>query len=303
MRHESSTEVGEGLLAGLGRSSNVSLARAPAAGAGQVLCESPLVDAVCFTGGSRTGQAVAQAAMRTLKRLILELGGKTPFAVFADADLDAALEVALTAGFGFQGQACNAGSLLLVEEPVYGEFLDRLSSRAAGLRIGHQMTPTTQIGPMISAHQRDRVAAIVAEAVHAGACLHSGGALADGPGEGFFYQPTVLSQVPPATAMATEEVFGPAVSVSSFTTEAEIVQRVNDTKYGLAATIWTSSAIRADRLRGALRTGQLYVNTHGQVPRNAPWGGFRHSGLGRLYGRDGLYAFTEARQTYALDAG
>jgi betaine-aldehyde dehydrogenase len=268
--------------------------------AGQLLCESPLVDAVCFTGGSATGQAVAQAAMRTFKRLILELGGKTPFAVFADADLGAALEVALTAGFGFQGQACNAGSLLLVEEPVYSEFVERLSARAAALRIGHQMAAATEIGPMISARQRDRVAAIVTEAVRAGACVHAGGGPASDRGEGFFYQPTVLSQVPPATAMATEEVFGPAVSVSSFTTEAEIVQRVNGTEYGLAATIWTSDAARADRLRGALRTGQLYVNTHGQVPRNAPWGGFRHSGLGRLYGRDGLYAFTEARQTYAL---
>ena len=107
--------------------------------------------------------------------------------------------------------------------------------------------------------------------------------------------------MPPATALATDEVFGPAVTVRAFTDEAEVVHCVNDSRYGLAATIWTSDAGRVQRLRNSLRTGQLYVNTHGQVPRNAPWGGFRHSGIGRLYGRDGLYAFTEARQTYALD--
>ncbi len=267
---------------------------------GQLLVESALIDAVCFTGGISTGMAVAQAATRSLKRLILELGGKTPFAVFADADLDAALEVALTAGFGYQGQACNAGSLLLVQEPAYAGFLERLSSRAASLRIGYQLADATQIGPLVSAGQRSRVAALIDEAVRAGARLHTGGQAVQGAGDGFYYQPTVLSQVPPATALATDEVFGPAVTVRAFTDEAEVVHCVNDSRYGLAATIWTSDAGRVQRLRNSLRTGQLYVNTHGQVPRNAPWGGFRHSGIGRLYGRDGLYAFTEARQTYAL---
>ncbi len=269
---------------------------------GQLLVESPLIDAVCFTGGIGTGLAVAQAATRSLKRLILELGGKTPFVVFADADLDGALEVALAAAFGFQGQACNAGSLLLVEEPAYADFIERLSARAASLRIGYQLTESSQIGPLVSAGQRDRVAALIEEAVRAGARLHTGGRPVEGLGEGFYYQPTVLSQVPPTTSMATEELFGPAVTVRPFSAEAEVVQCVNDSRYGLAATVWTSDMQRADRLRTALRTGQLYVNTHGQVPRNAPWGGFRLSGLGRLYGRDGLYAFTEARQTYALDA-
>ena len=267
---------------------------------GQSLVESPLIDAVCFTGGISTGMAVAQAAARSLKRLILELGGKTPFVVFADADLDAALEVALAAGFGFQGQACNAGSLLVVEEPVYADFIDRLSARAAELRIGYQLTESTQIGPLISAGQQARVAAMIDEAVSAGAHVHTGGSRADVLGQGFFYRPTVLSEVPPQTSLATEELFGPAVAARSFTTEDEVASCVNDSRYGLAATIWTSDAERAERLRGALRTGQLYVNTHGQVPRNAPWGGFRQSGLGRLYGSDGLYAFTEARQTYAL---
>jgi betaine-aldehyde dehydrogenase len=267
---------------------------------GQVLTESPLVDAICFTGGISTGVAVAQAAARSLKRVILELGGKTPFVVFADADVDAALEVALTAGFGFQGQACNAGSLLLVDEAVYPDFAASFAARATGLTIGYQLAAGTEIGPMISAAQRKRVGSLVDAALAGGARLRAGGSAAGGSGDGFFYQPTVLSDVPAGTPMATEEVFGPVVNIRSFATEDEVISSVNDSPYGLAATVWTTSAERVDRMRATLRTGQLYVNTHGQVPRNTPWGGFRLSGLGRLYGRDGLFAFTEARQTYEL---
>lgn len=265
---------------------------------GQVLTESPLVDAICFTGGISTGIAVAQAAARTLKRVILELGGKTPFAVFADADLDRALDVALSAGFGFQGQACNAGSLLLVDEAIFPDFAARFSARAADLTIGHQLSADTEIGPMISDAQRRRVGSLVDAALASGARLRAGGSAAGS--EGFFYRPTVLSDVPADTPMTTEEVFGPVVSLRSFATEDEVISSVNDSPYGLAATVWTTSAERVDRMRATLRTGQLYVNTHGQVPRNTPWGGFRLSGVGRLYGRDGLFAFTEARQTYEL---
>ena len=266
---------------------------------GQVLTESPLVDAICFTGGISTGIAVAQAAARSLKRVILELGGKTPFAVFADADLDAALDVALGAGFGFQGQACNAGSLLLVEQAVYPDFAARFAARASDLRIGYQLSAQTEIGPMISAAQRDRVGSLVDAALAGGARLRAGGSAA-ADGGGFFYRPTVLSDVPADTPLASEEVFGPVVNLRSFSNETEVISSVNDSPYGLAATVWTSSAERVDRMRATLRTGQLYVNTHGQVPRNTPWGGFRLSGVGRLYGRDGLFAFTEARQTYEL---
>ncbi len=266
--------------------------------AGRALVEAPEVDAICFTGGVPTGLAVAQSAMRDLKRIVLELGGKTPYVVFADADLDAALDVGMKAAFGFQGQACHAGSLVLVEAPVYERFLQRFAARAGELPIGHQLADGTEVGPLISAGQRDRVAGMVDEAVRAGARLHAGGEPASEHGEGFYYRPTVLSDVPSATAAATEEVFGPVVVAAPFADEEEIVARVNGSSFGLAATIWTNDRERVERLRRTLRTGQLYVNTHGHTAPNVPWGGFRLSGLGRLYGRDGLYAFTEARSTY-----
>lgn len=268
--------------------------------AGRTLIEAPEIDAVCFTGGVPTGLAVAQSAMRSLKRVILELGGKTPYVVFADSDQDAALEVGLKAAFNFQGQACNAGSLLLVEESIYPDFVERFATRSQELTIGHQLAVKTEVGPMISAGQRDRVSQMIQEAVEGGAQLRAGGEPVTGQGDGFFYRPTVLSDVPAATAAATDEVFGPAVVAYPFSSEDEIIQRVNDSPYGLAATLWTNDLDRQQRLRLALRAGQLYINTHGQVPRNVPWGGFRLSGLGRLYGRDGLFAFTEARSTYAM---
>ncbi len=268
--------------------------------AGRTLVEAAQVDALCFTGGVPTGLAVAQTAARTLKRLILELGGKTPFVVFSDADQEAALEVALKAAFNFQGQACNAGSLLLVERPAYDEFLDRLADRADTLRIGHQLADDTEIGPMISENQRERIARMVDEARERGADLRVGGEPVTALGDGFFYRPTILTDVAAETAAATDELFGPVVVAYPFDGESEVVERVNQSDYGLAATLWTADSDRADRLRRALRTGQVYINTHGHVGRNVPWGGFRLSGLGRLYGRDGLYAFTEARSTYAM---
>lgn len=267
--------------------------------AGQALTEADEVDAICFTGGVPTGIAVARTAMSELKRVVLELGGKTPFVVFADADLDAALEVGLKAAFNFQGQACNAGSLLMVQAEIFDQFVERLAGQANELQIGHQLAEDTEIGPMISAAQRERVAGMVDAAVSAGARLHAGGEAVAG-NDGFYYRPTILSSVPDAVEAATDEVFGPAVIAYPFEHESEIVQRVNGSPFGLAATIWTQDRDRANRMRRALRTGQLYINSHGQIPPNVPWGGFRLSGLGRLYGLDGLYAFTEARSTFEM---
>lgn len=269
---------------------------------GQALVDAPEIDAVCFTGGVATGLNVAGRAMRTLKRVILELGGKTPYAVFADANLDAAIEVGLEAAYKSQGQACHAGSLFVVELSVFEEFITRFAALAADLQMGHQLSPDTTIGPVISEPQRSRIADAVREAIQDGARLHAGGEASLSETGGFYYRPTVLSDVPVTARAAKEELFGPVVVAQPFTEESEVVALVNESSYGLAAALWTSDEARAERLRSSMRTGQVYVNTHGQIGVNVPWGGFRRSGLGRLYGRDGLYAFTEARTSYVATA-
>jgi len=270
--------------------------------AGRALTASPLVDGVCFTGGIPTGQAVAAAAARDLKRVVLELGGLTPFLVLADADLDRAVPAAVQAGFGFQGQACNAGSLLLVQKPIFDEVVDRVAAGADGLAVGHQLEEAVTFGPMISDAQRERVAELVDAALAAGAVRRTRRTAADMPPQGWFHPPTVLTDVPAGATVAREETFGPVVVARAFDDELDVARELNRSPYGLAASVWSADQRRARRLRDALRVGVVYVNCHGAIPRNAPWGGFRLSGTGRLYGRDGLYAFTEARQSYEQEA-
>lgn len=267
---------------------------------GECSVTSEHVDGVCFTGGVSTGTTVAKAAIGDIKPVVLELGGKTHFTVLSDAKLDAAVDAALVAAFGFQGQACNAGSLLFIQERLLPDFLDLALARISELSIGHQLAADTQFGPMVSAPQRARVAELVADAELAGATVHAGGQVVERPG--FFLEPTVLSGVPSDRPTMTEEIFGPVAICIPFDTEEEIVRRVNGSPYGLAATIFSQDSARAETLARQLRTGVVYINSHGAIPKNAPWGGFRRSGLGRLYGSDGLYAFTEARQIYAVTA-
>ncbi len=269
-----------------------------AADAGRELTQSPLVDGVCFTGGIPTGIAVATAAMATLKRVVLELGGKSPNIVFADAPAQAALTAAVAAAFRNQGEVCSAGSLLLVERSIHDDFVAALATRAAALRIGHQLDESTELGPLVSRDQLQRVERLVDDGRAAGAVVKAGGRRPEPRTGGYFYQPTVLTDVPDSTAAGTEEIFGPVVVTAPFSSEDEVIARANSSKYGLAAAIWTADAERAARLRDAIRAGIVWTNVHGPIPRNCPWGGFRYSGLGRLYGSDGLLAFTEARTSY-----
>jgi acyl-CoA reductase-like NAD-dependent aldehyde dehydrogenase len=263
---------------------------------GQAIAEADEVRGICFTGGVGAGLAVAGGAASTLKRTVLELGGKTPNIVCADADFDAAVAGVSAAAFRNQGQVCSAGSLLYVERPLFQRFVEAVAERAKGLRLGHQLDPQSQMGPVISAASLARIEQVVAEARAAGATVLAGGERPEAPGH--FYPATVLADVPSGVAVADDEVFGPVLVAAPFDDEQEIIDRTNASPFGLAAAVWTRDLERAERIRSALEVGIVWVNVHGPIPRNAPWGGFRLSGLGRLYGDEGLRAFTEARSSY-----
>lgn len=263
---------------------------------GRALVDHPDVGGVCVTGGVATGIAVAESAARSLKRVVLELGGRTPVAVFADADLERAIPGVVAAAFSNAGQACNAGATLLVERPIHDRVLAAVVERAAALRVGDPADGATEMGPMFSAGQLVRFEALIADAKEHGATVAVGGERIDRPG--YFFAPTVISDLPAQARLARDEAFGPVVSVEPFDREEEVVGRVNDSRFGLAAGVWTQDEERVARMRDALEVGVVWINSHGAIPVNAPWGGFRLSGLGRLYGEDGLYAFTEARSSY-----
>jgi betaine-aldehyde dehydrogenase len=268
---------------------------------GQALVEHPEVDGICFTGGVPTGLDVARRAAGSLKRTVLELGGKTPNIVCADADFDAAVAGVVSAAFRNQGQVCSAGSLLYVERPLFERFVAAVAEKASELRLGHQLDPASTMGPVVSAASLERIEAVVEEARAAGATVRCGGVRPDAPG--YFYPATVLTDVPADARAASDEIFGPVLVAAPFDDEAEIIARTNASEFGLAAAAWTQDEARAERIRAALRVGIVWINAHGPIPRNAPWGGFRLSGLGRLYGEEGLMAFTEPRSSYVQRLG
>ncbi|PZR54977.1 betaine-aldehyde dehydrogenase [Xylanimonas oleitrophica] len=267
--------------------------------AGAPLSSHPDVDMVSFTGGLDTGRTIAGAAAATVKKVALELGGKNPNVVFADADLDAAVDNALNAAFVHSGQVCSAGARLVVEESVHDRFVDELVRRAEQIRLGGPFDEHAETGPLISAAHRDKVSAYVEQAVADGAELRCGGRWGEGElAQGFYYLPTVLDRVRRGTAAVKDEAFGPVVTVETFRTEDEAVEIANDTHYGLAGAVWTQDAGRAQRVARRLRHGTVWINDfHPYLPQ-AEWGGFGRSGFGRELGPTGLAEYQEAKHIY-----
>ncbi|MEU9709309.1 aldehyde dehydrogenase family protein [Streptomyces sp. NPDC047967] len=267
---------------------------------GAALTHHSEVDLVSFTGGLATGRGIMAGAADGPKNVALELGGKNPNVVFADADVEAALDNALNAAFLHSGQVCSAGSRLLVEDSLHDRFVEALARRAAAIRLGNGMDDGTESGPLSSAEHREKVERMIAVGRDEGARVVTGGGRPADPAlsRGYFLQPTVFADCHRTMRIVQEEVFGPVVTVERFHTEEEAVELANDTRYGLAGGVWTSDASRAQRVAGRLRHGTVWINDfHPYVPQ-AEWGGFGLSGVGRELGPTGLREYQEAKHIY-----
>lgn len=252
------------------------------------------IDKISFTGSTEVGRAITEASARSnFKRLTLEMGGKSPTVIFADADLSRAIPTAAAAIFGNSGQVCNAGSRLLVEAPVYDRVVEGIAQIGREMQLGCALDTRSQLGPLMSQRQLDRVTGMVEAARKDGVEIVSGG---DRAGDtGYFYNPTVLSHVDPDLAISRGEIFGPVLCASSFTAEEEALSRANDTEYGLAASIWTRDSARAHRFAHGVKAGAVWVNAFGVFDPNLPFGGYKESGWGREFGIEGVEAFRETK--------
>lgn len=265
--------------------------------AGQALTTHPLIAQIAFTGGPETARHIVRASAENLSRTSLELGGKSPFIVFDDADLDSATNAQVAGIFAATGQSCVAGSRLVVQASVKAEMLARLKAKAKAVAIGAPGEMATEVGPLCTARQRDRLHRIVTDSIAAGARLITGGTLPDGPG--FYYPPTILdcSDAPDAPCVM-QELFGPVLSVLSFQTEAEALEMANGTPYGLASGVFTRSLTRAHRMIRGIRAGIVWVNTYRAVSPIAPFGGHGLSGHGREGGLAAALDYTTVKTVW-----
>ncbi len=266
----------------------------PGAGCGEVLASSLLVDKVAFTGGTVTGRKVMQAATGNIKKVTLELGGKSPCIVFADADQDVALEFAMFAIFAGQGEVCSAGSRLILERKCADKFLPRLAAATSKIVVGDGMRPETEMGPLITRQHMEKVLGYIESGRAEGAELLCGGKRLDGPGN--FVAPTIFAGTRPDMKIVREEIFGPVLAVQLFDTEEEAVRLANDTIYGLAGGVFTGDQGKGLRVLKKLRAGITWLNTYHPTFNEAPWGGYKQSGIGRELGTYGLDAYLEVKQ-------
>ncbi|WP_026197829.1 aldehyde dehydrogenase family protein [Sciscionella marina] len=265
-------------------------------GAGDSLANHRGIDKVSFTGSTEVGKSILRASAGDLKHVSLELGGKTPLVVFADADLASAVSTAVAAFTTLSGQICTAGSRLLVQRGIYDEFVDRLAAKVESLVVGDPLGDSTDVGPLVSSGQRDRVVSYLASGRETGAITVAGGDAI--PGNGYFVAPTVFTGVKNTMRVAREEIFGPVVSVIPFDDDNDAVALANDTPYGLAASLWTQNLSRAHRITRQLKSGTVWVNTWGGLDPTMPFGGYKQSGIGREFGLDWYYAYTENKAVY-----
>ena len=267
---------------------------------GAELAENTDVDLISFTGGIATGKTIMRAAADNVKKVALELGGKNPNIIFDDADLELAVDYALNGVFFHAGQICSAGTRVMVQEGIHDRFVDALRTRMERIIVGNGFDETTQMGPLISAAHLAKVEEYIRIARDEGATLQLGGTRPADPSlaNGYFHLPTLFTDCENDMRIVQEEVFGPVITVERFSTEEEVVKRANDTIYGLSAGFWTADADRIERMTKALRFGTVWANDFNVYFVQAPWGGYKQSGLGRELGKIGLEEYTEVKHIY-----
>jgi betaine-aldehyde dehydrogenase len=269
--------------------------------AGAALASHPDIDKVAFTGSTEVGKIIAKAAADNLTKVSLELGGKAPNIVFADADMEQAVNGAMMGIFFNQGQVCCAGSRLFVDARVKDEFLERFKERAGRVRVGDPMDTNTQMGPQVSEEQLNRIKGYVDIAKGEGAQVLSGGCTPELEGDfqkGFFFQPTIFGDVKNSMRVAQEEIFGPVVSVITFDGEEDLIKQANEIVYGLSAGIWTKDITRAHRFAKAIKAGVVWINTYNMFNAASPFGGYKQSGYGREMGKHALEMYTNVKSVW-----
>ncbi len=266
---------------------------------GKALVAHPGVDKVAFTGSTSVGREIMRSSADTLKRVTLELGGKSPNIVFADADLDSAVKGALNGIFYGKGEVCSAGSRLYVEKNVHDEFMEKLVARAKKLQPGDPLDPKTRLGAIVSEQQLSTVMTYIESGKSQGATLLSGGTRATvGDGRGFFIEPTVFGGVKPDMKIAREEIFGPVLATLPFDDPDQVAAFANENPYGLAAGVWTKDVKKAHAMAKRLRAGTIWINTYGPMDAALPFGGFKQSGFGRELGAEAIKAYTEVKTVW-----
>src|SRR4051812_42108386 len=263
---------------------------------GAAMVEHPGIAKIAFTGSTAVGREIAATAARTLKRVTLELGGKSPNIILPDADLDAAVKGSFQGIYFNSGQACNAGSRLYVHSGLYDEVIERLAGFAREAKVGPGLDPETEFGPLISAEQYERVTGYIDSGLAEGAEAVAGGNGSDG--DGWFVPPTLFTGVTDDMKIAREEIFGPVLVAMPFDDLEEVARRANDTEYGLAAGLWTRDISNAHKLAAMLQAGNVYVNTWGGGDPAAPFGGYKASGIGREKGHANLDAYLETKTVW-----
>jgi betaine-aldehyde dehydrogenase len=264
---------------------------------GRALTSNPQVDKIALTGSTETGREIMGHASSQIKKITLELGGKSPTIVLKDADLEAALNGTLAAIFLNQGQMCVAGSRLLVAQEIHDEFIEGLITKTGKIKLGNGLDPETTMGPLISREQREQVLHYISSGIKEGAHLVTGGKIPEGEAfeKGFFLEPTIFDKVDNGMEIAQEEIFGPVLSVLTFSTIEEAITLANATRYGLAGSVWTKDLNQAQHIAQQVRAGTIWINTYASFFNEVPFGGYKESGLGRELGKAGLLEYTELK--------